>query len=302
MADLHRIEHAILGVENLESAIDFYTGPMGLVEQTREDGVVYLGAGRDDNYDMGIVEGETGVEHFAVRATDEGVVDGYERRLQSLDHDVERTDGEEPGQVAGVRFDMPSGVSMEVVAVEDDRYQHYEEVDPARAGQAPADVDHIQLLTPDIVADMEFLRDVADFHISEIAGPREDPEIAFARCNTFHHDVALKSATALGEAEEASLHHLAWGFDDVGHLTRFVDRVTGAGPDLERGIGRHHGGNNIFAYFWEPGGNRFELCTQMATLSRTEPEHAEDYESATTAWGPGAPPSFSEGSGLVERE
>ncbi|MFW5918266.1 MAG: VOC family protein [Haloferacaceae archaeon] len=302
MADLHRIEHAILGVEDLDRAVEFYTGPMGLVEQTREDGVVYLGCGRDDNYDMGVVEAGTGVEHFAVRAIDAEVVDDYENRLQSLDVDAERTDGDEPGQEAGVRFDLPSGASMEIVAVADDRYQHYEEVAPGRGGQAPWDVDHIQLLTPDIVADVEFLRDVVDMHVSEIAGPREDPEIAFVRCNVFHHDVALKSASALGEREAAGLHHLAWGFDDVGHLTRFVDRIAGAGCDLERGIGRHHGGNNIFAYFWEPGGNRFELCTQMATLSRTEPEHAEDYESTTTAWGPEAPPSFGEGSGLVDLE
>jgi catechol 2,3-dioxygenase len=275
MADLHRIEHAIVGVEDVDRAVEFYTGAMGLVEQTREDGIVYLGAGRDDNYDMGVVATGTGVEHFAVRATDQEVVDAYERRLQSLDHVIERTDGQEPGQVAGVRFDLPSGVSMEIVAVEDDQYQHYEQVDPGRHGQAPADVDHIQLLTPDIVADMEFLRDVVDMQVSEIAGQRTDPEIAFVRCNTFHHDIGL---------------------------TRYIDRIAGAGCDLERGIGRHHGGNNIFAYFWEPGGNRFELCTQMATLTRSEPEQVEDYESATTAWGPAAPPSFSEGSGLVDLE
>lgn len=302
MAALHRIEHAIIGVEDRDRALAFYTGAMGLVEQTREDGVIYLGCGRDDNYDVGIVESGTGLEHFAVRATDSAVVDEYEQRLKSLDLAVERTDGDEPGQAAGVRFALPSGVRMEIVAVEDDRYQHYESVAPGRGGQAPGDLDHVQFLTPDIVADMEFLRDVVGMKISEIAGPRENPEIAFVRCNAFHHDIALKSATALGEDDAASLHHLAFGFDDVSHLTRFVDRIVGAGCDLERGIGRHHGGNNIFAYFWEPGGNRFELCTQMATLSRPEPEHAEDYESATTAWGPEAPASFGEGSGLVERE
>jgi catechol 2,3-dioxygenase len=300
MAALHRIEHAVVGVEDVDRAVGFYTGPMGLVEQARENGIVYLGAGRDDNYDMGVVEAGTGVEHFAVRATDESVVDDYERRLVSLERSVERTDGQEPGQVAGVLFDLPSGVPMEIVAVEDDHYHHHEQVDPGRDEQAPADVDHIQLLTPDVVSDMAFLCDVLDMQLSEIAGKRSDPEIAFVRCNTFHHDTALKSAPALGEAEEAGLHHLAWGFDDADHLIRCVDRLAGAGTALERGIGRHHGGNNIFAYFWELGGNRFELCTQMATLTRVEPEHVEDYESATTAWGPAAPPSFSRGSGLVD--
>lgn len=69
--------------------------------------------------------------------------------------------------------------------------------------------------------------------------------------------------------------------------------------NIERGIGRHHAGNNIYAYFWEPGGNRFELCTQMAVVMTDEPTHSKDYESATTAWGPEAPETFSKGSGLV---
>ncbi|MFB6097373.1 MAG: VOC family protein [Haloferacaceae archaeon] len=301
MADLHRIEHATVGVEDLDAALSFYVDALGFVELERRDGVVYLGCGRDDNYDLGLIEGDTGIEHFAVRASGPEVVDAYEQRLQSLEVPAERTDGDEPNQAAGVRFRLPSGVPMEVVAVGDDEYQHYEEPRLGRGGQAPADVDHVQFLTPDVLADLEFLRDVAGLEPSEIAGPRDDPEIAFARCNVFHHDVALKSAPALGEADETSLHHVAFGFDSVDHLAGFVDAAVGAGAEFERGIGRHHGGNNIFAYLWTPGGNRLELCTQMATISHEGPEYVEDYESATTAWGPAAPDSFGEGSGLIER-
>lgn len=299
MADIHRIEHGVLGVEDLDAAVEFYREALGLVVVSHEGDAVYLGCGRDDNYDVGLVEGDTGLEHFAVRATDGDVVDDYEACLADMDIAFERTDGDEPGQEAGVRFRLPSGIAMEVVAVADDAYQHYEEAHCQRGGQTPADVDHVQFLTPDLPADLAFLRDVAGLTVSETAGPRDDPEIAFARCNAFHHDVALKSASALGERDEASLHHFAWGFDSVDHLVRFVDAAIGAGCEFERGIGRHHGGNNIYAYLWTPGGNRLELCTEMATLTRVPLEHSEDYESATTAWGPEAPPSFGEGSGLV---
>lgn len=191
---------------------------------------------------------------------------------------------------------------MEVVAVADDEYQHYEKVRPSRGGQAPADVDHIQFLTPNIAADMEFLREIAGLTISEIAGEPAAPEIAFARCNAFHHDVALKSSEALGETDGTSLHHLAFGFDSADHLVNFIDSAVNAGGEFERGIGRHHGGNNLYAYLWTPGGNRLELCTQMATLTREEPEVVEDYASATTAWGPEAPESFKRGSGLIHKE
>lgn len=299
MADLHRIEHARLGVDRLDDALAFYVDGLGLVELERDDGAVYLGCGRDDNYDVALVEGETGVGHFAVRATDASVVDAYAARLRDRNVPVERTDGAEPGQVAAVRFTLPSGVPVEVAAVADDTYQHYEAPAPARGGQAPADFDHIQFLTPDLGADLAFLRDEVGFLVSEVAGPADGPEIAFARCNAFHHDVALKSADALGEDDATSLHHLAFTFDSPDHLVAAVDHAVAAGATFERGIGRHHGGNNLFAYLWTPGGNRLEFCTQMATLSREEPEHTEDYESATTAWGPPAPSTFGDGSGLL---
>ncbi|MFC6765104.1 VOC family protein [Natrinema soli] len=302
MTDIHRIEHARIGVEDLEAAVSFYTDGLGLVEFEQKDGVVYLGCGRDDNYDVGLIEGETGIEHFAVRATDASVVEEYEQRLEGADVSTERTDGNEPGQEAGVRFSLPSGVAMEVVAVSDDKYQHFEEPKVSRGGQAPADVNHIQFLTPDVVADMEFLRDSVGLKISEIAGSPDDPEIAFARCKTFHHDVALKSSQALGETDNTSLHHLAFGFDSADHLVNFIDSAVNAGCEFERGIGRHHGGNNIYAYIWTPGGNRLELNTQMATLTREEPEISEDYESATVAWGPDAPESFTKGSGLLHKK
>lgn len=148
---------------------------------------------------------------------------------------------------------------------------------------------------------MEFLRDTVGLKISEIAGSPVDPEIAFVRCNTFHHDVTLKSSQALGENESTSLHHLAFGFDSTDHLVRSIDSAVNAGCEFERGIGRHHGGNNIYAYIWTLGGTELNL-TQMATLTREEPEISENYESATVAWGPAPPESFKKGSGLLRRE
>lgn len=89
------------------------------------------------------------------------------------------------------------------------------------------------------------------------------------------------------------------GVDNIDHFTQFVDSVVGAGGSIECGIGRHHVGNNIYAYFWEPGGNRFKLCTEMAVVMTDKPIHSEDYENAITAWEPEAPETFAEGSGLV---
>jgi len=298
MAGLQRIDHAKVHVTQLERALQFYTEAMGLVELDRRGDTVYLGCGLDDNFDLAVAEGGTGIEHFAVRATDASVVDDYEDRLTGADVAVERVDGAEPGQVAGVRFDLPTGVPMEVVAVADEAYEHSTDTRPGRAGHAPSTVDHVQWFTPDLGADLAFLRDTVGMDVSDVAGPRDDPEIAFTRCNTLHHDIALKAMPEDGP-EHASLHHLAWGFDSIDHMKLFLDTTAGHGMEFERGIGRHYAGDNLFAYFWEPGGNRFEMCAEMAVVKTPEPGHTEDYESATTAWGPGAPDSFAEGSGLV---
>lgn len=301
MERLQRIEHAGIRVEDLDAALPFYTDAMGLVELAREDGTVYLGCGLDDNFDLAVSEGGTGVEHVAVRASDESVVDDYERRLTEQGVDARRVDGREPGQVAGVRFRIPSGVAVEVVAVADEAYEHANVTADGRAGHAPSSLDHVQFFTPDVNEDIAFLRDVVGMYVSDTAGPRDDLEIAFARCNTLHHDVALKAMPADGP-DHASLHHVAWGYDSIEHMKLFLDTVSGRGMEFERGIGRHYAGNNLYAYFWEPGGNRFEMCAEMAVVKTDEPQHTTDYETATTAWGPGAPESFDEGSGLVRED
>lgn len=299
MSDLQRIEHAKLHVEDLDDAVAWYTDVMGLVELERDADTVYLGAGFDDNFDMAVTEGGTGVEHFAVRALDASVVDEYERRLSEAGVEIERRDGDEPGQEAAVRFSLPSGVPMEVVAVGDASYHHTDVATAGRGGATPTDLDHITVLTPDIQSDVAFLQDVAGLKVSDFVGGREDWEMVFTRCNNFHHDVALRESFE-ESPPHTSLHHLAWEFDSIDHIKLFLDKVTQSGVDIERGVGRHHAGDNLYAYFWEPGGNRFELSAEMAIIRSDEPEYVEDYETATVAWGPGAPESFREGSGLAE--
>lgn len=301
MADLQRIEHVGIHVGDVDGAVEFYTNAMGLVEVARADDTVYLGTGLTENFELAVTEGGTGIEHFAVRAADTDVVDDYEARLLRANVESERVDGNEPNQETGVRFELPTGVPMEVVTVTDEAYPHSNASSNARAGHAPSSIDHVQLFTPDIDADLEFLRDAIGLHVSDVAGALDDLEVAFARCNILHHDVALKAMPPEGP-DHASLHHVAWGFDDIAHMKVFLDTVCGRGMEFERGIGRHNAGNNLYAYIWEPGGNRFELCAEMAVVKTDEPNHVEDYETATTAWGPEAPESFDVGSGLVRPE
>lgn len=301
MPGTHKAEHVLLGVEDLEAALDFYTDTFGLAEVAREEDTVYLGCGLDENYDLGLREDEQGVDHVGVRVRDGSLLDEYEARLAEEGVDTTRTGGDEPGQERGLRFRLPSDLAMELVTVADREYKHADvEVVPGRGGLAPVDINHYTFLSPNVKRDATFLRDVLDFTISEVVG-EEWRGGAFLRRGDRHHDVALFDMPGTPESHAAH-HHTAFSVYGVDHMIGIIDRVCQAGLDLELGIGRHYAGDNIYSYFQTPDGHRIELNTQMAELDEDTPTNAvEDIPTATSAWEEhlDIPESFEYGSGLL---
>lgn len=302
MAGVRRLEHVGLQVNDLERAVEFYTNTVGLVEYERDDDTVYLGCGLDKNFDLAVVEGGTGVEHFAIRAAE----NQFEQYLDQLDEhgvDTSRTDGMEPGQQKGVRFDLPAEtLSMEIVTTEDARYHNPADVgslstsaavNEARSPVTPVDLSHITAMTPDPEGDVEFLRDVLEFRVSDI-GVTPDGEwvMAFTRAGDYHHDVALF------DDPDDTLHHLAWEMKDLSHIKEFADHHAAEGNRFEIGPVRHGPGSNIAAYFQEPGGNRFEITTEVETVvPDAEPETHLASEVPFCVWSETTPSkSFHEGS------
>jgi catechol 2,3-dioxygenase len=294
MPGVHKFEHAELNVQDIEATTAFYKDVIGLTELSRDRGVVYLGTGLDENYDVALSEGGTGVSHFAVRVETLDDLDRYERRLADAGVETARNDYEgEPGQEAGLRFDLPTGTRMELVTVDDRRYHHSNETPGGgRGGAAPVDVDHITLVSPDVQSDAEFLADRLDFDISSVVtDDGEKWEGAFTRRGDYHHDVAFLP----NPVEEMTIHHMAWEVRSIDHMKAFIDRLSQHGTELEFGIGRHYAGDNIFSYFWTPGGNRIELTAEMATIDPQAETEYVPFEQAISAWGPVEfPPSFVE--------
>ena len=296
MPAAEKVEHAQIQVENLEESLEFYTSAMGLVELSAENGVTYLGAGRDGNYDLAITEGSPGIEHYAIRVPDEETIEAYKRRLEGIGVESKRTDREEPNQEHGLRFRLPSGVQMEFVTTEDRDYQHSDEAMTARGGAAPLDIHHITYLTPNLKDEAEFFTEVLDFKLTEVVGTESEWQGAFLRRGDFHHDVAFFSFPG---SKHVGLHHLAWKFTSIEHMKFFIDSISSAGVGLEFGIGRHYGGDGIYSYFLEPGGNRFELTTEMASIDTDTTRYTSPTD-FMSAWGEVAvPDSFESGSGYV---
>ena len=293
-----KFEHAEIRVKDLSKALDFYINIIGLTEIARDNGVVYLGCGMDKNYDLAIVEGGVGLAHFALRVGDRDELNRLKKNLSDNGVSVENTDGNEPGQEKGIRFSMPNGIQMEFAIVEDNRY-----VNPARPeyprtrGIAPLNADHINIMSTNVKRDAEFLRDVLNFRFSDIVEP--DPgsghwTAAWTRYGDYHHDVAI---TATGNKSE-TLHHFAWSLSSFDDFKRAADMISDYGIRMELGPGRHPVGPNIFAYFWEPGGNRFELSAEAAIIDpSTPPNFLRGMDETLDSWHNVEPPvSFSRGS------
>lgn len=294
MSGVKKFEHATLRVTDLDAACEFYTDVLGLVELERED-AVYLGCGLDENYDVGLIEGGTGVEHVALRMDSAEELAHYESRLQETGIETERTDGAEPNQTEGVRFTLPTGVEMELVTVGDTGYHHPTETVGDRFGVSPRDVDHVNLMSWDVARDLAVLTESLDFEVSdEIVGESGTTIQAWARSGALHHDIALSTADNVAY----TLHHLSFEVDNLEHIKALCDRLVGKGHRLELGPNRHNAGANTFAYVWTPGGNRIELTAEMATVDDGEPTTVREIDRTTntvSSWGGVEPtPEFME--------
>ena len=304
MAGTFKTEHVRLQVPDREAAVDFYETALGLVRIGEDDGWVYFGCGYDENYDLAVAEGDPGVEHTAVRVDDPAVLDTYAERLEAADVPHRRSDGEEPGQDHGLRVGLPSGMTLELVSVADKAYKHYYTTAlEGRGGLAPLDLNHHNFHSPAVEADARLLVDELDFKVSAVINDWQDG--AFLRYGDMHHDIAI-FRHAEGPTDRASHHHTGFSVSSVDHMVRLLDRLNDYGLDIEFGIGRHFGGDNVFAYFRAPDGHRIELVFGMTELDDSTPvQYVEDVERAVSAWHGGnleIPHSWLTASGLVETE
>lgn len=303
MTGATKAEHVCLHVDDIERAAEFYGRVFGLTELARRDDTIYYGCGLNENFDLAISEGNRGVEHVAVRVSDESVLTEYEDRLAERNVEFERTDNAEPGQERGLKVRLPSHLLLELVTVADRSYRHSDSIaSPDRDGIAPLDLDHYNFLSPVVKEDAEFMRDVLDFRVSETV--LEDwSGGAFLRKGDTHHDIALFELPGTPDSH-AGHHHTAFTVRSVDHMVQLIDRIRQAGLFLELGIGRHFVADTLYAYFQAPDGHRIELSAQMAELDEaTQTAHVESVKEAITAWRDDLdiPDSFMHGSGLADR-
>lgn len=295
---IQQMAHAELRVDDLQAALEFHTEVLGLVELAREGDAVHLGCGLDDNVDVVLTPGGTGVKTVALDVTSGEDLDRYEQRLGELGVATSRRTGGVPGVERSLAFQAPSGHAFELVVLEQGRgyTQNWKGGAKRGRGAGPTDLDHISLATTDVRALVEFLKAGLDFHVSDVVEPAPGFwAAAWTRTGEYHHDVAIVAS----RAPEATLHHIAWTMESMDHIKQGLDLLAIHGHMVEIGPGRHSIGSNLYAYFRGPGGNRHEFSAEMPRVTNRELEPrvwTELIPQGFSAWGHQPPEDFPAGS------
>jgi len=252
------LDHVVIRVKDLDAALTWYRDAIGLIETARQGETVFLGCGGDEHFDVGLMPGGAGLDHFAFTVKDTAELEQIEHRLSDAGIRVE-TRSEEPGVAAAIQFQAPSGHAMEVVV----RQKEPGYIHPAQwqrpALDTPTDINHVTVQARNIQELALFLQRLLGFRISDIFEPAPDVwGFAFLRVAENHHDLAIASA------DVDALHHIAFLTGGLGDLGRFADRLARLGWPIEAGIGRHGPGGNLFLYVKDPSGNRVELGADIA--------------------------------------
>ncbi|WP_296950579.1 VOC family protein [uncultured Massilia sp.] len=226
-----------IGVTDLDAAERFYTGTWNLATQARTADAVYLrGAGsfhhvlalhRSERPDVRnvtfSVAGRADLDAIAARTPAAGgrVLSGP----QALD---------EPGGGDAVVIADPQGRIL--------RFVHGDARLEARAhGDAPVRITHVVFNCADVGVAQRFFEDALGFRLSD-----RTRAMAFMRCNSDHHSIAL------ADSDADTLNHIAFVMPDLDAVMRGAGRMNDAGWPIEWGVGRHGPGNNVFSYFVGP--------------------------------------------------
>jgi catechol 2,3-dioxygenase len=302
---IRRIDHAEINVQDIDASREWYEHVLGLSQIARDGDRIHLScAGPDsDHADLTIRPGGHGLvtTAFGVESTED--LDALEQRLGSAGVSSERiTDPDRPGTSELVRFKIPSGHMIEFAVGADGRAAGATDYTWDGTTHTPCDIDHVNLLgaeDPEVVS--RFFCDVLGLHHSLSIQVHGQWVAAWMRSTKIDHDFAYMSAVREGDR----LHHVAFLMADSNHYQRLADQLASLGHKFEFGPGRHGGagnrnvtgfGTNLFAYAFDPSGNRNEFSGDMK-------EYHEDAEPGVldgtgsipdimNLWAPNMPESF----------
>ncbi|MYM25404.1 glyoxalase [Duganella sp. FT135W] len=275
-----KLRSIAIGVTDLAAAEQFYVSTWRLAPVARSEDAVYLrgsGAGhhilalhRSEQPDVRRVDFV--VEQHADLARIADGVRTHAGRVLADAHDNAEPDG-------GIALDVqdPQGRHL--------RFVHAPALQAETGGaDAPVRITHVVFNSADVAAAQAFYERALGFSLSD-----RTRIMAFMRCGSDHHSIAL------ADADANTLNHIAFVMPDLDAVMRGAGRMSDAGYPIEWGVGRHGPGNNVFSYFIGPDDFVIEYTADVLQVDDSyrvgKPEDWTWPAGRFDQWGVSKPPS-----------
>jgi catechol 2,3-dioxygenase len=264
--DIAHFGHAEIFTPCLEKSAAFFKEIVGLHESGRSESSVYLRAWGDyARHTLQLTASKTsGLGHVAFRTRSAQVLKDLVNHLQQNGVAGEWREAEF-GHGPAFRFAASDGHQVEIY-YETERFQPEGNQIPgfknlpqrySPYGIAPKRLDHINLLAQDVCAARLFFRDMLGLRVTEQIVFDEDVEMgAWLAATLKSYDIAF---TRDHSKAKGRFHHLTYAMDSREDVLRAADILVESGAFIETGPHKHTIGQTFFLYFYEPGGNRFEI-------------------------------------------
>ncbi|MGQ4555338.1 VOC family protein [Halobellus sp. GM3] len=257
--------HVELLCPDLEASRDHFHDVLGLEEEFREDGRIYMRAWGDwEAYTLILTESEApGIGHVALQTETDDDLDEYASRIEDSGYEIEwRSEGSEPHHGRSIRFDSPAGFEFELfheidrVEIDDEEKSGLKNQPQKRVdrGAEARRIDHINFFVPNVEEATAWCEDVLDFSLREEIVDEDDGKIAtWISVSPLVHEIAFV------KAPERQLNHLAYYLPSQGDLYRSADVLRDQQVQLTGGPGKHGVSQAHYLYHLEPSGHQIEL-------------------------------------------
>jgi len=266
--EVAHIAHAELLTPRPEESLRFFVEVLGMEEEARDGGSVYLrGWGDYLRYSLKLTESaQAGIGHVALRTWSPEALERRVAAVEATGLGTGWTDGD-VGHGRSYRFTDPDGHAFELF-YEAERYVAPPHLTPSwrnqpqryvGRGAAVKRLDHVNLLAADVRPTRAFCQDVLGYRLYERIELDNGTETgAWMSVSIAAHELIY---VADAHGARGRLHHLAFWVDTREECLRAADIFVDAGVPIEAAPSKHGVAQGFFLYGLEPGGNRVEVTT-----------------------------------------
>lgn len=302
--DVSNLGHVELYTPCLERSIRFFVDVYGLDLVSTQGDSAYLRAwGDHDLTSLKLTAAkDAGVAHIGWRTMSNQALDRRVSALKAYGIEGQWLDGD-VGHGKAFSFIAPSGHRMELYH-EAEKYVPMPDKKPylinqpqkfSGRGVAAARIDHINILTHDVVGLRNFADQTMGFKLREhlVPGGQGEEVGAWMSLMNKAHDMAITKEPSKGAS--GRLHHLAYAVENREDVLRAADIFMENDVFIEFGPAKHSRTQGFFLYVYEPGGNRIEVFSgglHIFTPDWAPLQWGTEEKGRSTAWGLGVPESF----------